>query len=376
MSVDIVRGLAMVFMALDHVRDYVSRDHFAPENLARGTAALFATRWVTHFCAPAFFLLAGVGIGLSRARTSNTGALRRFLVIRGLWLLVLDIIITPIFWQFGPPPVPALALTLWALGWSMIGLALLLMLDVRIMVALAIVLIAGHSLLDGVQANQLGAMAGVWSFLHGPGFAIPGLLFVVYPLIPWIGVMMLGYALAMLYEGPADRRRRILLAAGVAATILFVMLRYVNGYGNPRPWEPQRSVALTVASFLNVTKQPPSLQFLSMTLGPIMILLALTEQARGRVAEWLSVYGRVPLFYYVLHIVVAHVVALPLPFIQGGEWLRLGVLTDIEQFPDWYGLSLPGVYGYWALVVALLYFPCRWWGGLKATRSDWWVRYL
>lgn len=366
----------MVFMALDHVRDYVSRDHFPPENLARGTAALFATRWVTHFCAPAFFLLAGVGIGLSRARTGDTGALSRFLVIRGLWLLVLDIIITPLFWQFGPPPVPALALTLWALGWSMIGMALFLTLDVRIVAAVAIALIAGHNLLDGVNADQLGAMAGVWNFLHGPGFAIPGLLFVVYPLIPWIGVMMLGYALAVLYQGPADRRRRILLVAGIAATILFIALRFANGYGNPRPWEPQRSAALTIASFLNVTKQPPSLQFLSMTLGPVMILLALTEQARGKVAEWLAVYGRVPLFYYVLHILVAHVVALPLPFIQGGEWLRLAVLTDIDKFPDWYGLGLPGVYAYWALVVALLYLPCRWWGRLKVTRSDWWVRYL
>lgn len=373
-SVDIVRGLAMVFMALDHIRDYVSRDHFQPEDLSRGSAALFATRWFTHFCAPAFFLLAGTGIGLSRGM-NDRAALSRFLATRGLWLLVLDLVITPVLWQFGPPPIPALALTLWALGWSMIVMALVIHVDTRIVLFTALVLIAGHNLFDGLKVTTPG-LSQLWSFLHARGFLVPGALIVVYPLIPWVAVMALGYVLAALYRGDAARRRSILLWAGSGAVLLFVVLRLMNGYGNPTQWAWQRSPALTVASFLNVTKQAPSLMFLAMTLGPIFVLLALTERARGPVAEWLAVYGRVPLVYYVLHIAVSHLVALPLPFIQGGEWMRLGILTDIESFPDWYGLGLPGVYLYWGLVVALCYYPCRWWARLKATRTDWWLRYM
>lgn len=363
----------MVFMALDHIRDYVSVSHFPPEDLSRGSAALFATRWFTHFCAPAFFLLAGTGIGLSRG-LENRATMSRFLVTRGLWLLVLDVIVTPILWQFGPPPIPALALTLWALGWSMIVMAGLIHLDSRIVLVTALVLIAGHNLFDGVEVTTP-VLGNLWSFLHARGFLVPGVLFIVYPLIPWVAVMALGYVLAGLYHGDGARRRRILAWAGIGATVLFVVLRFLNGYGNPTQWTPQRTEALTVASFLNVTKQAPSLMFLGMTLGPIMVLLAVTERARGWFAEWLSVYGRVPLFYYLLHIAVSHLVALPLPCLQGGEWLRLGVLTDIESFPDWYGVGLPGVYLYWALVVAICYYPCRWWAHLKATRNDWWLRY-
>ena len=374
-SVDIVRGLVMVLMALDHVRDYVSELRFQPENLARGTAALFATRWVTHFCAPAFFLLAGVGIGLMQRRMSRDDV-RRFLLSRGAWLLLLELVITPVGWRFSFDLLPAFALVLWALGWSMIIMAALVTVPPRVLAALALVTIFGHNLLDGVQPASLGSFAWLWHVLHVPGFVIPDILLVAYPLVPWVAVMALGVALARTYEWEAARRRRFLVIAGLAATALFVVLRAMNGYGNPVPWSGQRTPTLTVASFLNVLKYPPSLDFLLMTLGPALVALAVAERAQGRVAAWLSVYGRVPLFFYCAHIFVAHAVAVVLALVQGGELRRIPVVDDPASIPEWYGVSLAGVYACWALVVALLYIPCRWFARLKATRRDRWLRYM
>ena len=201
-------------------------------------------------------------------------------------------------------------------------------------------------------------------------------VYVAYPLVPWVAVMALGVALARTHEWEEARRRRFLVIVGLSATALFIALRAMNGYGNPAPWSVQRTTALTVASFLNVLKYPPSLDFLLMTLGPALIALAIAERARGRVAAWLLVYGRVPLFFYCAHIFVAHAVAVMLALVQGGELRRIPVVDDPASIPDWYGVSLPGVYACWALVVALLYVPCRWFARLKATRRDWWLRYM
>jgi uncharacterized membrane protein len=368
-SVDIVRGAVMVLMALDHVRDYVTNQRFRPEDLSRASVALFATRWVTHFCAPGFSLLAGVGVGLYMSRGRSAAATSRFLVTRGLWLLFLELVVTPIGWQFGFHLIPAFALVLWALGWSMIVLAALIHLPRWLVAALSIVTIVGHNLLDRIPPSPL------WQILHIPGFVIPGKLFVAYPLIPWVAVMSLGYALADIYRWDAQRRRRFLLRTGALTTAAFVAIRYMNGYGDPIPWSPMPTIGLTVASFLNVLKYPPSLDFLLMTLGPILIALAFTEGVRGRVADWLMVYGRVPLFYYIVHIFLAHAVAVVLALVQGGELRRIPVVNDPGSIPAWYGVSLPGVYVAWALVVALMYVPCRWYAGLKARRNDWWLRY-
>ena len=286
-SIDVVRGAAMVFMALDHVRDFVTELRFQPEDLARGSAALFATRWVTHFCAPAFFLLAGVGIGISRLRGASAGAQSRYLLVRGLWLLVLELIITPIGWQFGFDLIPAFALVLWALGWSMIVMAVAVHLPVGVVAALAVVTIGCHNLLDPLQPQSFGWLAGLWHALHVPGFFIPNVLFVGYPLVPWIGVMALGYALADVYEWTPGRRRKFLVMAGAAAVVAFIALRAVNGYGNTFPWSEQRTPALTVASFLNLRKYPPSLQFLLMTLGPDADLPG-ARRARARWIRQLS----------------------------------------------------------------------------------------
>lgn len=372
-SIDILRGVAIVLMALDHVRDYVTEVRFPPEDLSQSSVALFTTRWITHLCAPTFALMAGVGIGLLHQRKS-TAELSRYLLARGAWLLVLDLVITPIGWRFSLDLIPALALVLWALGWSMIVMALLVHLPHGVLLVLSVATIAGHNLLDGVQPDTFGP-AGLWHVLHVPGFAVPGVLLVAYPLVPWFAVMCLGYLLARVYRWEPGRRRRFLLWTGAAATALFILLRALNGYGNPVPWSPQRTPGLTVASFLNVLKYPPSLDFLLMTLGPALVALALAERARGRIAGWLAVYGRVPLFFYVVHIFVAHAAGVVLALVQGGEPMRIPVTTDPGSIPAWYGLPLAGVYLVWALVVVALYYPCRRFGRLKETRSEWWIHY-
>ena len=374
-SIDILRGVAIVLMALDHVRDYVTEVRFQPEDLSQSSAALFATRWITHFCAPTFALLTGVGIGLLHQR-KPTADLSRYLLVRGVWLLVLDLVITPIGWRFSLDLLPAFALVLWALGWSMILMALLVHLPPAALLVLSLATIGGHNLLDAFQPDAFGPLAGLWHVLHVPGFAVPGVLLIAYPLVPWVGVMCLGYVLARVYRWEPERRHRLLVWSGVAATALFVLLRGFNGYGNPVPWSSQRSPGLTVASFLNVLKYPPSLDFLLMTLGPALVALALLERARGRLAGSLAVYGRVPLFFYVVHIFVAHAAGVLLGLGQGGELRRIPVITDPGAIPAWYGVPLPGVYFVWALVVIVLYVPCRWFAGLKETRTDWWLRYL
>lgn len=268
-------------MALDHVRDFVTNLRFQPEDLSRGTVALFATRWVTHFCAPTFFLLAGVGIGLMMQRGKTPAEMSRYLVARGVWLLVLELVITPIGWRFSLHLLPAFGLVLWALGWSMILMAVFVHLPRVIVAVVALLMIGAHNLLDNVQPATFGTFAPLWHVLHVPGFVIPGVLFVAYPLIPWIGVMALGYLIADVYGWEASRRRRFLISCGAAAVALFIVLRALNGYGNPGSWLPQRTDALTVASFLNVRKYPPSLQFLLMTLGPALIALAFAESSRA-----------------------------------------------------------------------------------------------
>jgi uncharacterized membrane protein len=375
-SVDIVRGAVIVLMALDHVRDFVSRVHFPPENLARGSTALFLTRWVTHFCAPTFFLLAGVGIGIAMQRGRDPRAMSGYLVTRGLWLLVLELLITPIGWRFSLDLLPAFALVLWALGWSMILMAALVHLPRALVGAFAVALIGGHNLLDGVRPESLGAWGPLWQVLHVPGFVIPGKVLVAYPLIPWVGVMALGFVLAALYRWDAERRRRALVWIGVGGTALFVVLRLANGYGDPAPWSAQRTPGLTLSSFLNLRKYPPSLLFLLMTLGPALVALAVTEHARGRVARWLAVYGRVPMFFYVTHIFVAHLAGVVLALLQHGELRRIPVVTNPDAIPAWYGVGLPGVYVAWALVVVALYFPCRAFARMKESRDDRWLRYL
>ncbi|MDQ3242540.1 MAG: heparan-alpha-glucosaminide N-acetyltransferase domain-containing protein [Gemmatimonadota bacterium] len=372
-SVDLLRGAVMILMALDHTRDFFSRLRFAPEDLARSYPALFMTRWVTHFCAPIFFLLAGVGASLSLSAGRSRKQLSFFLLTRGLWLVFLELTLIHFGWWFAYQP-PFILVVIWALGWSMVILSALVFLPHRAIAAIALVAIFGHNLLDGIRPESFGAVAPVWNVLHAPGMAVPGKIIVGYPLIPWSAVMALGFTLGDVFRWEASRRKRFLIQMGGAGVVLFVLLRSVNGYGDPVPWAPQRSAAMTAVSFLNTLKYPPSLLFLLMTLGPALIALALFERARGRVVDAISIIGRVPLFYYVTHLYVIHALASGLALWQGGQAAFLGL--DTGSFPAWYGTGLPGVYLAWAIVVTILYFPCRWFARVKSTRRNSWLGYM
>jgi uncharacterized membrane protein len=373
-SVDLVRGIVMVLMALDHTRDYFSNLRFQPEDLSRATPFLFFTRWITHFCAPTFFLLAGAGVALSMSRGKTKGAISRFLFTRGLWLVFLELTVIHFGWQFDMK-FPQILIVIWALGWSMVILSALVYLPKNVILAISLITIAGHNLLDGIDPQSLGAFAGWWHVLHAPGpLSFDPPIFIGYPLIPWFAVMSLGFVLGDVFGWDEGRRKQFLIRAGVAATLGFIVLRYFNLYGDANPWSPQRSVGLTIASFGNTIKYPPSLMYLLMTLGPTFVALAFLEHARGAVSKIISVYGRVPMFYYILHLYLIHALAYAFAVIQGGDGSFLNL--DVEAFPKWYGTNLAGVYAAWVIVVALLYWPCRRFAELKARRRDWWLSYI
>jgi uncharacterized membrane protein len=373
-SVDLVRGIVMVLMALDHTRDFFSNLRFQPEDLSKATPFLFFTRWITHFCAPTFFLLAGVGVSLSMSRGKSKQEMSWFLVTRGLWLVVLELTLTHFGWQFSMD-FPQFLLVIWALGWSMVILAALIHLPKKAVLAISLISIAGHNLLDGISPQSLGSLAPLWNLLHAPGLVSQDpFILVAYPLIPWFAVMSLGFVLGDVFRWEPERRKRFLIRAGIAVTVAFIVLRFINGYGDPQPWSSQRSTLLTIASFGNASKYPPSLIYLLMTLGPTLVALALLERARGTVSRIVSIYGRVPMFYYILHLFVIHTLAYAFAMWQGGDGSFLSL--DTESFPAWYGTSLAGVYVAWIFVVALLYVPCRWYAQLKARRTDWWLGYI
>lgn len=372
-SVDLLRGVVMIFMALDHTRDFFSNLRFPPEDLSRATPMLFFTRWITHFCAPTFFLLAGVGASLAITQGRTKREVSRFLLTRGLWLVFLEITLLYFIWDFDVE-LPAYLMVIWALGWSMVLLAGAIFLPRAAVAGIGLAMIAGHNLLDGISPASFGALAPLWNILHVPGFIVPNAALVGYPLIPWSGVMFVGFALAAVFEWEPEARKKFLLRAGIAATIGFIVLRFLNGYGNPQQWSAQASAAMTVASFLNTLKYPPSLLYLLMTLGPALIALRLFDSARGRWVDIVSVYGRVPMFYYITHIFVIHVLASVFALLQGWEAGFLGL--DLSRYPAWYGTSLPGVYLAWIVVVAILYPLCYWFAKLKERRRDWWLGYV
>ena len=381
-AVDVLRGVVMILMALDHTRDYFGNAAIDPTNLATTTGALFLTRWVTHFCAPVFFLLTGTGAYLSGRRRSPA-RLSRFLATRGLWLVVLELTVMRFFWQFNVDYRVTLLTVLWALGWSMVALAALVRLPLRVTVMVGVVLIAVHNLADGVPASVLGVLAPLWTVLHAPGpllVTARAFVFVAYPLVPWIGVMAVGYGLGQVFTWIPERRRAFLLRTGTCLTTAFVLLRGLNGYGDPRPWSAQPGAAFTGLSFLNTTKYPPSLLFLLMTLGPALVALGLLDRRTPRLLRPALVVGRVPLFYYLLHVLVLHALAVVVCVARygGAHWMVESPSIDrfpMTQPPGW-PASLPGVYLAWATAVVLLYPCCRWYGGFKARRADAWLSYL
>ena len=378
-SVDLLRGVVMIIMALDHVRDFFSSARFDPTDLTQTTTALFYTRWITHFCAPVFVLLAGTGAYLSLGRGRSKADLSRFLLTRGLWLALLEITVIKLAFQSIDYTVTGgyILQVIWALGWSMVALAALIHLPMRALVLVSAIMIAGHNLLDGIAPEAFGAFAWLWPLLHVPTATAgePGgaQVVVIYPLIPWIGVMALGYALGALLgredlRFDATKRRRTLIALGTALTVGFVALRFANIYGDSSRWAMQKTSIFTLLSFLNTTKYPPSLLFLLMTLGPALIALALCEHWQGRSATFVRIFGRVPLFYYVMHAVLISNLAVAI-------WIYLE-RTGRQPTPETGGWGLPVVYLIWFGIVAALYPLCRWFAEVKARRRDAWLSYL
>jgi uncharacterized membrane protein len=387
-SVDALRGAIMMLMAIDHIRDFIAQSamQFQPTDLSRTTTAIFFTRWITHFCAPVFFLTAGIGAFLWMQRGKHSKPeLSRFLVTRGLWLIFLEITLLRVimFSQVEYRGSIVLLFILWAIGASMIALAGLIYLPVRVLAVVSVAIIAPHNLLAGISAKSFGNAAWVWHILYQPGFIkVGGINFrTAYVVLPWIGVIAAGYCLGSAFTWDAARRRRFLLRLGATLTLAFVVVRAINIYGDPNPWTHQSSALFTVLSFLNTTKYPPSLDFLLMTLGPAMIALALLEGRRFSPDNPLIVFGRVPFFYYVLHLALAHLIAIAMNFVRYGRvpflWMAPPSMGgDAKLFPPNYGYPLWAVYVVWIAVLLLLYPVCRWFAGLKQRRHDWWLSYL
>jgi uncharacterized membrane protein len=370
-------------MALDHVRDFFSDEfYFSPTDLTQTYTALFLTRWITHYCAPTFIFLAGTGAFLSRPRWRSRSELSWFLLTRGLWLALLELTVVRASWMFNLDLHHHGAGVFWAIGWSMVLLAGLVYLPTGLVTLFGVAMIASHNLLDRLTAYDVGLPAWLWMVLHQPGdqTVVDGItLGTGYCLIPWCGVMAAGYGFGALLRLPPSVRRRSLLALGLSVTLAFIVVRGVSNYGDARPFERQSSVEMSILSFLNCTKYPPSLDYLLMTLGPAILLLACFDRPLGRWAQPIITFGRVPLFFYLLHIPLIHG-AMALydwvcwgwsPQAADGPWI-----LKLALVPDGYGVSLPMVYLIWVGVVLLLYPPCRWFAEVKRRRRSVWLSYL
>jgi uncharacterized membrane protein len=377
-SIDVVRGVIMVLMALDHTRDFFGNSGVNPTDPATTTVPLFFTRWITHFCAPVFFLLTGTGAYLSLRKKSKV-ELSRFLFTRGLWLIFLELVVVRCLgWQFNFDYHVLILNVLWALGWSMIVLSGLVYLPAWGVATFGVVLITTHNLFDSVESSNW-----LWTILHSPNFLLnrPGhTVLIAYALVPWIGVTAVGYALGQIYRWPSPRRRSFLLILGVGLAATFLLLRAINIYGDPQRWATQRSTVFTVLSFLNTTKYPPSLLYLLMTLGPALLFLSAVDTGTPRWLRPALTIGKVPMFYYLLHIPLIHLIAIAVCYARYGQIHWMFESSTLGQFPitppPGWGYSLPIVYLVWAIVALALYPLCRWFAGLKQRRSDAWLSYF
>jgi uncharacterized membrane protein len=393
-SIDLLRGLVMIVMVLDHTRDYVHVDGLAgdPTNLATTTVMLFMTRWVTHYCAPIFVFLAGVGAYLQRSRGMTTRDLSRFLVSRGLWLIVLEAtVIRVTSWFNVDYSYLATLQVIWTLGVSMIVLAALIHLPLRVVAGFGLAMIVAHNAFDGVRvASWQGpgspvpsAAAKLWMMLHQPTELFPifgdgsPVVLVIYPLVPWIGVIAAGYVFGTLYTLDPARRRAWLLRLGLGLIAAFVVIRATNLYGDPRPWSPQPSALFTVLSFVNTTKYPVSLLYLLMTIGPAMLALAWFEARRpSRVEQIVTRVGRVPLFFYLWQWPLAHGLALGVSAAAGKPIGQYFLSPPAVFAAPASGFDLPVVYLCWATVLAVLIPMCLWFSRVKERNPAWWLKYL
>jgi uncharacterized membrane protein len=385
-SIDMLRGLVILIMALDHVRDFTMvggvQDPMADPNVSPWR---YFTRWITHFCAPVFILLAGVSAGLMADRKSPR-ELTGFLFRRGLWLILIELVVMSTSLTFSPRGLPQfngqtmIALqTLWAIGASMVTLSGAQLLGARACLWIGLAIVVGHNLLDPYWpvSTMFTPNHPWWVGLHAQmAVSTDNFLFlVVYPLLPWTGVMLLGFGAAGVFRLPAAERDRRLLWIGLAMVAAFIVLRLLDVYGEPQHWKASPNGALaTLMPFLNTSKYPPSLHFLLMTLGPAAILCAFAERWHGRVKDTLVMFGRVPFAFYVAHFYLAHLLAVAIGLAQGFKLEQMW--TFFAFFPQGYGVQLGGVYTGWIGVIAVLYPFCRWIANVKARRKDWWLSYL
>lgn len=376
----------MIIMALDHVRMYFGAGtwYAEPTNLATTTPLLFFTRWITHFCAPVFVFLAGTSAFLYGAKKADVRETARFLFTRGLWLIAVELAIVNFAWTFDSTYSFLILQVIWAIGISLVLLSALVFLPNGWILAIGMTLVFGHNLLDSVVVRGSSAWDVIWYILHQPTSIFidsTHLVNFVYPVLPWMGLMALGYGFGRVYgrDFPAAQRRRWLFAIGICATLLFLFLRSFNLYGEPREWQTQDSTLFSLMSFLNTTKYPASLHFLLMTMGPALILLAWLETIAERLAKPVIIFGRVPFFFYVVHLYVIHALAMLMLVTQGHDWrayilsargITSGTLSS-------YGLGLEVVYGIWVMIVLLLYPLCKWYQKVRESHpARHWLRYL
>jgi uncharacterized membrane protein len=388
-SVDVLRGLVMVIMALDHTREFFSNYGGNPTAAATAPGIIYFTRWITHLCAPTFVFLAGTSIYL-QSRRKPRPQLARFLVTRGVWLMVLELVVVSSMLTFHPSVHLLFLQVIWVTGLSMILMAGLIYLPLWAVASFGAALVLVHNAFDWVNPATMSPVAGtIWRLLHVPGVLVPpasgNLWLNLYPLIPWPGIMALGFAFGSFLQSPPIQRRRAMLSLGLGSVVVFALLRWTNIYGDPLHWKHQASAGRTFMSFLDVQKYPPSLLFTLVTLGVSLCLMAAFEEWQSRdrlkpLRSILSVYGRVPFFYYVLHFTTIHLAALLTTAALGLDWrwwIKLSPGGGIfAGQPPGYGFSLPIVYLVWLAIVTFCYFPCRWFAGVKQRNKSPWLSYL
>ena len=385
-SIDLLRGTVMIIMALDHVRAYFHRDAFLydPTDLTRTNVFLFFTRWITHFCAPVFVFLAGVAAHLYGARRGRK-QLASFLLTRGIWLIFAELFLVGLAWSFNPTYPFFNLQVIWAIGLSMVVLAAMIYMPQWLILLTGLLLIAGHNLLDNVHVMGNGPAAIAWGLLHDVSLFTFGhtSLFVHYPVLPWIGILAVGYCAGQLYrpEASAGGRISILICLGAGAITLFIILRTLNIYGDSSQWSVQKNAIFSLMSFLNVSKYPPSLLYVLMTLGPAMLFLALTEQIKNRWTARVTIFGRVPMFYYLAHLYLIHLLAVAgaaISIHNGSAMLFLATRASRVAALKGYGFSLFIVYIVWMTVVLLLYPFCKRFDRYKRKHqaTQWWLSYL
>jgi uncharacterized membrane protein len=381
-SIDITRGIVMVIMALDHVRDLIHVDSItqSPTNLGTTSPILFFTRWITYLCAPTFVFLAGTSAYLSLQKSSDRSKSKRFLLKRGLYLILLEIIVVNFALFFDPGFHTILFEVIAAIGFGFIMLGLLLSVSIKKLGILGLIILFGHNLFNLIPLTGNSTLKTVLSlFFNQTAIPLSNRVFVMaYPPVPWLGIMLVGFASGKFFEWPVEKRQKLFMQFGLIALGLFVALRFINLYGDPVKWSSQNTSVFTFLSFMNVTKYPPSLQFCLVTLGIMFFILAISERSRNKLSQIVSIYGKVPLFYFLVHFFLIHLLLLAILFLQGFSWGQMnfasGNFGRPKDIPS--GVQLWEVYLIWVGVVMILYKPCLWFGKYKSRHTQWWLKYI